>query len=68
MSNEVVSLLAIRKVLNEFCEDNRLPIGCAMAVDAARYLIGIASTGEVRRLTLRLSLDQWMKERIAAAA
>ncbi|EKJ93191.1 hypothetical protein C241_26425 [Bradyrhizobium lupini HPC(L)] len=68
MSNEVVSLLAIRKVLNEFCEDNRLPIGCAMAVDAARYLIGIASTGEVGRLTLRLSLDQWMKERIAAAA
>ncbi|AMD57014.1 hypothetical protein AWN88_01750 [Agrobacterium tumefaciens] len=68
MSNEVVSLLAIRKVLNEFCEDNRLPIGCAMAVDVARYLIGIASTGEVGRLTLRLSLDQWMKERIAAAA
>ncbi|WCK77984.1 hypothetical protein [Agrobacterium fabrum] len=68
MTNEAVSLLSIRKVLNEFCEDNRLPIGCAMAIDAAKHLIAIASTDAVPGSMLRSSLDQWMAGRIAVTA
>lgn len=62
-----VSLLSIRRVLNEFCADNRLPIGCSIAIDAAKYLIGIAST-DVSGSMLRSALDQWMAERAAVAA
>ncbi|MGV2064566.1 MULTISPECIES: hypothetical protein [Agrobacterium] len=63
-----VSLLSIRRVLNEFCAEKRLPIGCSIAVDAAKYLIGIASTDAVSGSMLRSALDQWMAERVAVAA
>ncbi|WCK03747.1 hypothetical protein [Agrobacterium tumefaciens] len=68
MTNEAISLLSIRKVLNEFCEDNRLPIGSALAIDAAKHLIRIASTNAVTGSMLRSSLDLWMAGRIAVAA
>ncbi|MGP4672117.1 hypothetical protein KHC17_00955 [Agrobacterium salinitolerans] len=63
-----VSLLSIRRVLNEFCEENCLPIGCSTAVDAAKYLMRIASTEAVPGSMLRSALDQWMAERVPVAA
>ena len=63
-----VSLLSIRRVLNEFCEENCLPIGCSTAVDATKYLMRIASTEAVSGSMLRSALDQWMAERVPVAA
>ncbi|TCU23764.1 hypothetical protein EV130_107118 [Rhizobium azibense] len=68
MPNKAVSLLEVRKILNEFCAENGLSIGSAIAIDAAKHLIKITATDVTSAIMVRSSLDHWMVERTAFAA
>jgi hypothetical protein len=68
MVNTTMSLLLIRRVLNEFCEEHGLSIGCATAMNAARYLIQITSEDIPSMSALRSSLSAWIGTQAGATA
>lgn len=62
-----MSLLFIRRVLTEFCEENGLSLRSAVAVEAASYLIKVNCEDIPSAPTLRSSLDSWIAKQATAA-
>ena len=63
MVNTTMSLLLIRRVLNEFSEQHGLLSGGATAKNAARYLMQCNSEDVPSMSTLRSSLSAWIGTR-----
>ncbi|WP_245292899.1 hypothetical protein [Pararhizobium arenae] len=59
--NTTMSLLLIRRVLNEFCEERGLSVASATATNAARFLMQSVSDDVPSIMTLRSSLSAWVE-------
>ncbi|MBB4351069.1 hypothetical protein [Aliirhizobium cellulosilyticum] len=53
------SLMLVRRILDDFCEEHRMAISDRTAVEAARLLIGLAVSEQEEPMAMRQKVEDW---------
>ncbi|NSZ60020.1 hypothetical protein FY133_24630 (plasmid) [Agrobacterium tumefaciens] len=53
------SLMLVRQILDDFCEEHRMAISDRTAIEAARILIGLAVSEREEPMAMRQKVEEW---------